>query len=84
MILFCLMGLNLKKITFTSLLLLSGIYLISLFELIGLVTPVMGAMVRYKSQALPFLMFVLIAITDFKLLATRLPVIANWLNRISK
>ncbi|MBL0343171.1 MAG: hypothetical protein IPP71_21260 [Bacteroidetes bacterium] len=31
-------------------------YTITFFTLIGLVTPVMGAIVRYKAQALPFLL----------------------------
>jgi hypothetical protein len=41
-------------------------YTFSLFELIGLVTPVMGAIVRYKIQALPFLFFLLIYLTDIE------------------
>ncbi|QQR94329.1 MAG: hypothetical protein IPJ93_10715 [Bacteroidota bacterium] len=46
-------------------------YTLSLFELIGLVTPVMGAIVRYKIQALPFLFFLLIYLTDIEKLGSR-------------
>ncbi|NNC86136.1 MAG: hypothetical protein HKN75_08635 [Bacteroidia bacterium] len=36
----------------------SIVFLIGIFVLIGLVTPVMGAIVRYKTIALPFLIFI--------------------------
>jgi len=36
-----------------------------LFILIGLTTPVLGALVRYKVPALPFLLFLLISFIDF-------------------
>ena len=50
-----------KKIMFNSPLLLLSIYFVIItFCLIGLVTPVLGAVVRYKVAALPFLMLLLI------------------------
>ncbi|MGI8893342.1 MAG: hypothetical protein ACR2GN_07755 [Bacteroidia bacterium] len=39
-------------------------FVIILFVLIGLVTPVMGAMVRYKAPALPFLIGIFIILSD--------------------
>lgn len=62
-----------SKLQFTPLFFLSLFYVLSLFELIGLVTPVMGAIVRYKAQALPFLVFILIAAIDKNTLLIRLP-----------
>jgi len=35
-----------------------------MYSLIGLITPILGAMVRYKVPALPFLMFIFISIYD--------------------
>ncbi len=68
----CVLGFDRKKLKITPLLLLSFFYFISLYELIGLVTPVMGAMVRYKAQALPFIIFVFVSLADPVLLKTRL------------
>ncbi len=41
------------------------IYLFLLFALIGLITPVLGALVRYKVPGLPVLMFLIIYFADF-------------------
>ena len=43
-----------------------------LFSLIGLITPILGAMVRYKVPALPFLMFVFISLLDIEKLKNKL------------
>jgi len=43
----------------------SGIFILSLFTIIGLTTPVIGALVRYKVPALPFLFFVFLSLTNF-------------------
>lgn len=53
-----------KGIHVSPLFYFSLLYLIFLFTLIGLITPVMGAMVRYKIQALPFLFFILLKLID--------------------
>ena len=58
---------NLKKVK--SLLpevLLMSSFIITLFILIGLTTPVLGALVRYKVPALPFLFILLFIFIDFK------------------
>ncbi len=81
LIAFCFLGFN-AKTKITSLFLLSLFYVFSLFELIGLVTPVMGAMVRYKSQALPFLAFSIIHLTNLDVLASRLPFLRTFILRI--
>lgn len=39
-------------------------YVIMIFTLTGLITPVMGAIVRYKIPALPFLVIIFITLTD--------------------
>jgi len=46
-----------------------------LYILIGLTTPVLGALVRYKAPALPFLMIIFISLIDIEKLTTRLPFI---------
>ncbi len=46
---------------------------ICMFILTGLITPVMGAMVRYKVPALPFLMVILIMLIDKEKMIKRLP-----------
>lgn len=42
----------------------SILFVVLMFTLIGLITPVLGAMVRYKVPALPFLMFIFISMYD--------------------
>jgi hypothetical protein len=39
-------------------------YCVSLYVLIGMITPILGAIVRYKAQALPFLVILFIIIAD--------------------
>jgi hypothetical protein len=80
MIVFCFFSLS-KNVILTPLLFLSLFYVFSLFELIGLVTPVMGAIVRYKIQALPFLVFSLVYLTDLTLLQKRFPVFFKWIEK---
>ncbi len=83
LIVFCFIGFDIKA-KITSLFLLSLFYVFSLFELIGLVTPVMGAMVRYKSQALPFLVFVIASLTNIDLLAKRIPFFKGFILQLKK
>ena len=49
-----------KRMIISPLLLVSFFFVIITFCLIGLVTPVLGAVVRYKVAALPFLMIILL------------------------
>ena len=42
---------------------MSVFFIVSLFSLIGLTTPVLGAIVRYKIPALPFLGFIILSLT---------------------
>lgn len=49
-----------------------------LFSLIGLLTPVLGALVRYKVPALPFLFIALLMLCDWKKVFGRMP----WLRRL--
>lgn len=68
-----LMGYRKSDMRFSPILYLAVFYVLLLFLLIGLVVPVMGAMVRYKAQALPFLFFVLVMAFDYKMLMIRFP-----------
>ncbi len=53
-----------KKKKVTPFILLCICLVIFLFTLIGLITPVLGAMVRYKVPGLPVLMFLVIYFYD--------------------
>ncbi|HBF88737.1 MAG TPA: hypothetical protein DDX39_08860 [Bacteroidales bacterium] len=55
---------NKRKISNYSLLYFSIFFVVIMFILCGLVTPVMGALVRYKMPALPFLFIIFIMIVD--------------------
>lgn len=68
-----LLGYRKSDMRFSPVLYLSVFYVLLLFLLIGLVVPVMGAMVRYKAQALPFLFFILVMAFDYKMLIIRFP-----------
>jgi hypothetical protein len=62
-----------KKIKITPMFYFSIIYVVALFVLVGLITPVMGAIVRYKIQGLPFLFFIFLALIDKEKLLKRFP-----------
>jgi len=58
---------NTKRVkTLLPEILLISSFVITLFVLIGLTTPVLGALVRYKVPALPFLFILFILFIDFK------------------
>lgn len=63
---------NKKKITNLPLLYFSIFFVIIMFILCGLVTPVMGALVRYKMPALPFLFIIFLFIIDWEKLKNSL------------
>lgn len=48
------------------------LFVFTLYTLVGLTTPVLGAAVRYKVPALPFLLMSVFLLTDFSLLKQRL------------
>lgn len=56
---------------------LSIFFVLTLFILIGLVTPVLGALVRYKMPALPFLAAAMLMIIDKEKLTRMLPFIKS-------
>ena len=62
------------------LIIFSVFYILSLFISIGLVTTVLGAVVRYRTQGLPFLFFIFIAISDKNKLLKILPFLKRVLN----
>ena len=55
-----------KKIQNKTLFLFSALFVFNLYIIIGLTTPVIGALVRYKVPALPFLFIVILFLIDFK------------------
>lgn len=67
------MGFRKANMRYSPLFYVALFYVLLLFLLIGLVVPVMGSIVRYKTQALPFLIFLLVMATDRKLLLIRFP-----------
>jgi hypothetical protein len=62
-----------------SMFLISAFFVTTLFILIGLITPVLGAIVRYKIPGLPFLGLIIVYLTDFEKVKTRIPVLGKYL-----
>ena len=60
----------------------SLIIILTLFTIIGLTTPVIGALVRYKMPALPFLFFGLLSIIKLKSISVKLTnhTFIKWIN----
>ncbi|MFI5164231.1 MAG: hypothetical protein ACHQHP_03175 [Bacteroidia bacterium] len=67
-----------KKIQNRHLICFCASFVILLFILIGLTTPILGAVVRYKIPALPFLLIAFLFILDKEKLLRRFP----WLKKI--
>ncbi|GAB4450627.1 MAG: hypothetical protein Fur0028_06120 [Bacteroidales bacterium] len=61
-----------KKNKFNQWMWFSLSFSVMLFILIGLTTPVLGALVRYKVPAFPFLLFLLINFIDFEKIHTKI------------
>lgn len=53
------------------------IFVVLMFMLIGLITPILGAMVRYKVPALPFLLFVAIGASKTEKIHDLFPIFKN-------
>lgn len=73
----CIISISMKNKKFEPLVMLSILFTIFLFILIGLISPVMGANVRYRIVALPLLMFIMVYFYDREKLFHRIPVIAK-------
>jgi hypothetical protein len=68
-LIFCLAGINRESLRKMPPVFYPAIYFsIIMFILIGLVTPILGAIVRYKVPALPFLLFAFMCLSNHKLL----------------
>ncbi len=67
-----------RKVKQKNFLMFSIFYVVMIFTLTGLITPVMGAIVRYKIPALPFLVIIIILLTDKEKLIKRF----NFLSKI--
>jgi hypothetical protein len=75
-----LLSITKKKIKITPMFYFSVIYVVALFVLIGLITPVMGAIVRYKIQGIPFLFFIFITLMDKEKLVKKFSFLKSLLN----
>jgi hypothetical protein len=58
-------------------------FVLILFSIMGLVTPVLGALVRYKMPALPFLLLLFIILYDKEKLLKKIPILKKLLIRNS-
>ena len=63
-----------------TLLVFSFFFTAFLFMLIGMITPVLGAIVRYKIPAFPFIGFIVLYYTNTKLLSGKLPFLKKYLS----
>ena len=73
LILLCLISIDMKKNKTNAFVMFNLAFILLLFVLIGLSSPVLGAIVRYKIIALPSLMFVCLYYYDRGRLIRRLP-----------
>ncbi len=71
LIFLCLCSLNIRQRKMDPFILFCMIFIILLFTLIGLISPVLGAIVRYRIVALPCLTFILVFYSDRKKLMKR-------------
>ena len=72
LIIVCLISINANRKKLNPIIIFSLIFIFLLFVLIGLISPVLGAMVRYRIVAIPNLLFVLIYYYDRIKLINRL------------
>ncbi len=77
--LFCIFFTHRRMVHSTQLFCLSIFFVIFMFALIGLITPILGAMVRYKVPALLFLVFIFISIADESKIKSKFPVMRKLL-----
>ncbi len=54
-------------------------FIVCMYALIGLITPILGAMVRYKVPALLFLIFIFVALLDSEKVKTKFPALQKLL-----
>jgi len=81
--LICLLSFDRKKFMAHPYFFFAVYYVLFLYALIGLVTPVLGAIVRYRAQALPFLALALVMMYDKDTFVMRFPFIKNIISRNS-
>lgn len=79
--LMCLLSYNPSKKIREPLFYFSIYFVFLLFTLTGLVTPIMGAFVRYKVPALPFLLVIFVFIFDQETLFKRVPALARFVKK---
>jgi hypothetical protein len=64
LLLICLLNINIRKKNIDGFILLNLFFVILLFILIGLITSILGAMMRYRIIALPSLIFLIVYFYD--------------------
>ncbi len=64
-----------------NLFLFSLFFVVMTFSMIGLITPVYGAIIRYKVPALPFLLLLCIISVDKEKIIKKIPFLKNFLNK---
>jgi hypothetical protein len=67
-----------KKVRFSDMSLCFLVYALSLLVVVGMVTPIMGSLVRYKIPALPFLLMFFVCIVDLKRLKDKFPLLKKF------
>ncbi|MEO5571611.1 MAG: hypothetical protein ABIT08_16840 [Bacteroidia bacterium] len=75
-----LISMSKKKINASPLFYFSIIFVLALFTLVGLITPVMGAIVRYKVLGVPFLFFIFLSFVDKEKFIKRFPFLKSLVN----
>ena len=76
---FCIIFSGRRKMNSVHLFCFSVFFVVCMYALIGLITPILGAMVRYKVPALLFLVYIFTAVTDETKLKTKFPVMQKLL-----
>ncbi len=82
MIALCILSYNPANKIRESLFYFSIYFVVLLYALTGLVTPIMGAFVRYKVPALPFLLVIFVFMFDQETLLKRIPLLGKLVNKI--
>ena len=75
----CILFADRKQIHSVQLFCFSVFFVTCMYALIGLITPILGAMVRYKVPSLLFFIYIFICIADMEKLKSKFPVIQKLL-----
>lgn len=79
-LLFCILHASRISPERMNLFLFSLVFVLVLFSITGLTSPVMGALTRYRIPGLPFLLFAALLLCDIEKVKKRFPKLGNYLN----